>query len=168
MATTAPVVPPLATAQTAPQQQHHNHHHAAHQYNRPPRQPQLPPGWQIAWTNEGQVYYVDHNTRTTHWQLPPYALQQMAATNGGHGYAHHNGGMMNGPMRGGMAGGRARGIDNTKRKTKMCMNFEAGRCSWGANCAFAHGPQELVSGRGSSQQPQQQQQSAVTAPEASA
>jgi hypothetical protein len=57
-------------------------------------------------------------------------------------------------------GGRV-GIDNTKRKTKICMNWESGSCSWGDRCAFAHGAQELNTAvqpqDGYSQQPQQQQ-----------
>ena len=76
--------------------------------------PQLPPGWEQATTPEGQVYYIDHNTRTTHWELPQ-----------GVGF-------------------RNRGIDGAKRKTKMCMNYEMGQCRWGENCAFAHNSAELV------------------------
>lgn len=76
--------------------------------------PQLPPGWEQATTPEGQVYYIDHNTRTTHWELPQ-----------GVGF-------------------RNRGIDSAKRKTKMCMNYEMGQCRWGENCAFAHSSAELV------------------------
>eukprot|EP00758_Cryptobia_borreli_P013188 Tbor_TRINITY_DN5815_c0_g3::TRINITY_DN5815_c0_g3_i2::g.5866::m.5866 len=30
----------------------------------------LPPGWEMAISGEGQPYYIDHNTRTTHWELP--------------------------------------------------------------------------------------------------
>ena len=95
----------------------------------------LPPGWQVAYTNEGQMYYVDHNTQTTHWQLPAYAQASMAYGRGGMG------GDMYGRGRG--RPGRV-GIDHTKRKTKMCMNFESGTCSWGDRCAFAHGAHELL------------------------
>ena len=32
----------------------------------------LPHGWQKAINHEnGRIYYIDHNTRTTHWNLPP-------------------------------------------------------------------------------------------------
>lgn len=98
----------------------------------------LPPGWQVAYTNEGQMYYVDHNTQTTHWQLPAYAQASMA-------YGPGRGGAMGGDMYGRGRGRPGRvGIDHTKRKTKMCMNFESGTCSWGDRCAFAHGAQELL------------------------
>lgn len=30
----------------------------------------LPPGWEEAFMPDGRVYYLDHNTRTTHWALP--------------------------------------------------------------------------------------------------
>jgi len=30
----------------------------------------LPAGWEMRRTLEGKVYYVDHNTKTTHWNLP--------------------------------------------------------------------------------------------------
>lgn len=30
----------------------------------------LPPGWSIDWTMRGRKYYVDHNTKTTHWSHP--------------------------------------------------------------------------------------------------
>lgn len=90
----------------------------------------LPVGWQAAYTPEGQLYYVDHNTQTTHWTLPPYAQQQMYAGRG---------------ALGGRGATRGRGgIDNAKRKTKMCMNYESGACSWGDRCAFAHGSHELT------------------------
>ena len=94
----------------------------------PPMAPmqQLPPGWEMAYTPNGEIYYIDHNTRTTHWQLPAeYTMQQQMG-----GYR--------GPQR------QRRGIDRTKVKTKMCMNIEnGGTCSYGANCAFAHSSEEL-------------------------
>lgn len=88
---------------------------------------QLPPGWDIAYTPTNEVYYIDHNTRTTHWQLPAeYMMQQQM------------GGGFRGPQR------QRRGIDRSKAKTKMCMNIEnGGWCSYGANCAFAHSSEEL-------------------------
>lgn len=94
----------------------------------------LPPGWQVAYTNEGQMYYVDHNTQTTHWQLPAYAAGGMYGRGGMGDYGRAG--------RGGRPG--RVGIDHTKRKTKMCMNFESGTCSWGDRCAFAHGAHELL------------------------
>lgn len=37
----------------------------------------LPAGWQQMWdTQNHRDYYVDHNTRTTHWQLPQVIKQQ--------------------------------------------------------------------------------------------
>lgn len=33
--------------------------------------PTLPPGWEARWRNrDGRLFFVDHNTRTTHWKLP--------------------------------------------------------------------------------------------------
>lgn len=103
-------------------------------------QPNLPQGWQMAYTATGQVYYVDHNTQTTHWQPP--AIPQMMASGG---YAPRGGRGAGAPGPQGSfnnRGGRV-GIDQTKRKTKMCMNWESGSCSWGDRCAFAHGATEL-------------------------
>jgi len=52
----------------------------------------LPKGWEIRHTSDGLPYYVDHNTQTTHWDLPqdsaklprsdtaPSASQMMGAT----------------------------------------------------------------------------------------
>lgn len=31
----------------------------------------LPPGWEQKATADGKQYFVDHNTKTTHWSLPP-------------------------------------------------------------------------------------------------
>lgn len=30
----------------------------------------IPEGWQVKFTPQGKLYYVDHNTKTTHWTLP--------------------------------------------------------------------------------------------------
>ena len=30
----------------------------------------LPPGWEEKKTPDGKPYYVDHNTKTTHWERP--------------------------------------------------------------------------------------------------
>jgi hypothetical protein len=30
----------------------------------------LPPGWEQRTDGEGKVYYVDHHTKTTHWNYP--------------------------------------------------------------------------------------------------
>lgn len=91
----------------------------------------LPPGWQVAYTNTGDMYYIDHNTRTTHWQIPQELLQGFDRNAAGGGFR--------GPR-------PRRGIDRSKVKTKMCMNIEnGGKCSWGENCAFAHSSEELSS-----------------------
>ncbi len=34
----------------------------------------LPDGWEIQTTNEGVPYYIDHNSKTTHWNLPKTPL----------------------------------------------------------------------------------------------
>ena len=41
------------------------------------------PGWEARKDAKGKVYYVDHNTRTTHWKLPPAARAATTATEGG-------------------------------------------------------------------------------------
>ena len=33
----------------------------------------LPPNWEVKLNPEGKPYYVDHNTRTTHWAPPEAA-----------------------------------------------------------------------------------------------
>lgn len=30
----------------------------------------LPPGWSVDLTLRGRKYYIDHNTKTTHWSHP--------------------------------------------------------------------------------------------------
>ena len=30
----------------------------------------LPQGWSVNYTGEGRAFYIDHNTRTTHWSMP--------------------------------------------------------------------------------------------------
>lgn len=120
-------------------------------------QPNLPPGWQMAYTAQGQVYYVDHNTQTTSWTPPAMPQQQQqqmgynGAPRGGRGGAW--GAQAPGMVGVGGRGGRV-GIDQTKRKTKMCMNWESGSCSWGERCAFAHGAVELNPMRPDQQQTQ--------------
>jgi hypothetical protein len=103
----------------------------------------------MAYTSTGQVYYVDHNSQTTHWQ-PPQMQSNVVPPQG------YGGGQRGGRGGGGTPvgappgapggfnprGGRV-GIDQAKRKTKMCMNWESGSCSWGDRCAFAHGAVEL-------------------------
>ena len=46
-----------------------------HQLGGPPPPPgdqetPLPPGWSVGWTQRGRKYYIDHNTKTTHWSHP--------------------------------------------------------------------------------------------------
>ncbi len=125
------------------------------------QQPKLPPGWQLAFAPTGEPYYVDHNSRTTHWSLPAeyqqLNQQQFGEYRGRGGRGGGRGGFQanNGGRGGGLnagAGGPAgangqfvkKGIDTGKRKTKMCMNFENGSCAWGDKCAFAHGAHELL------------------------
>ena len=62
-------------------------------YYAQPQQVALPPGWQMAYTPEGQVYYVDHTTRTTHWTLPQSAQQQMGGRGRGFGGRGGRGGV---------------------------------------------------------------------------
>jgi len=39
-------------------------------YQPPSLDPPLPTGWERGMTPDGTPFYVDHNTRTTHWQAP--------------------------------------------------------------------------------------------------
>lgn len=55
----------------------------------------LPPGWEIRYTNlesgEQRKYYVDHNTQTTHWELPlPSGWEQRCDPQGRVYYIDHN------------------------------------------------------------------------------
>nr|CCC46818.1 putative zinc finger protein 2 [Trypanosoma vivax Y486] len=104
-------------------------------------QPVLPAGWQMAYTPTGQPYYMDHNTKTTHWTLP----ETVGYSLGG----YYNPVMVAGNNRGGRGRGGRGGIDQGKRKTKMCIYWEKnGECTWGERCAFAHGKDELRSSGG--------------------
>lgn len=106
----------------------------------------LPPGWHTAYTPTGEMYYIDHNTRTTHWQIPVEAMQQQVQPQqqqpqqqqqqSRYGYDRNGAGFRGMKPR--------RGIDRNKIKTKMCMNIEnGGKCLWGDRCAFAHYSEEL-------------------------
>ena len=33
----------------------------------------VPPGWEAKMTPDGKPYYIDHNTKTTHWSPPAAA-----------------------------------------------------------------------------------------------
>ncbi|XP_055331815.1 protein salvador homolog 1-like isoform X2 [Paramacrobiotus metropolitanus] len=35
-----------------------------------PEEPPLPPGWTVDYTPRGKKYYIDHNSKTTHWNHP--------------------------------------------------------------------------------------------------
>lgn len=35
-----------------------------------PEELPLPPGWSVDYTMRGRKYYIDHNTKTTHWSHP--------------------------------------------------------------------------------------------------
>lgn len=97
----------------------------------------LPPGWQMAYTPEGRAYYIDHNNKSTHWNLPSNAYQ-MPFT-----YPDRGGGGRGGNSRG---RGRGMGIDRSKQKTKLCLYWEKnGTCAFADRCAFAHGAEELQS-----------------------
>jgi len=56
--------------------QGYQHHHLAPPPGHPPGHPPaeqetpLPPGWSVGWTQRGRKYYIDHNTKTTHWSHP--------------------------------------------------------------------------------------------------
>ncbi|KAJ1460097.1 hypothetical protein M885DRAFT_426528, partial [Pelagophyceae sp. CCMP2097] len=41
----------------------------------------LPPGWEKSTNASGDVFYVDHNTRTTHWELPAVAPRAPPTSN---------------------------------------------------------------------------------------
>uniref|UniRef100_A0A667YCD5 Membrane associated guanylate kinase, WW and PDZ domain containing 1b n=1 Tax=Myripristis murdjan TaxID=586833 RepID=A0A667YCD5_9TELE len=60
-------VRPFAPCQNAPTQQ--THPHLSHP---PPEDPlgPLPENWEMAYTESGEVYFIDHNTKTTSWIDP--------------------------------------------------------------------------------------------------
>jgi len=43
-----------------------------------PAAPRLAPGWEQRSAPDGRTYYIDHNTKTTHWTLPAGAAQAAA------------------------------------------------------------------------------------------
>uniref|UniRef100_A0A7S1M504 Uncharacterized protein n=1 Tax=Neobodo designis TaxID=312471 RepID=A0A7S1M504_NEODS len=88
----------------------------------------LPPGWQVAWTVAGEQYYVDHNTKRTHWQLPSYVLAEM--------YAPLGRGVPRPPHASRVP------LDASKRNTTLCAYFARGSCAFGEKCAFLHPTQQ--------------------------
>ncbi|XP_076318606.1 scaffold protein salvador [Tachypleus tridentatus] len=40
------------------------------QQQQQPEELPLPPGWSVGYTMRGRKYYIDHNTKTTHWSHP--------------------------------------------------------------------------------------------------
>jgi hypothetical protein len=51
------------------------------------QQQQLPPGWEARVdASTGRQFYVDHNTRQTHWSLPQYQPQYGGGFSGTGGY----------------------------------------------------------------------------------
>lgn len=55
----------------------------------------LPPGWSVDYTQKGRKYYVDHNTKTTHWSHPfekeglPAGWEKMESLEHGVYYVNH-------------------------------------------------------------------------------
>jgi len=55
--------------------------------------PDLPPGWEAKRDQVGKLFYVNHNTRTTHWELPrklPNGWEQKMTRDGKKFYVDHN------------------------------------------------------------------------------
>ncbi|CAG5077531.1 Oidioi.mRNA.OKI2018_I69.PAR.g8745.t1.cds [Oikopleura dioica] len=58
----------------------------------------LPGGWDVAFTDDGQKYFVDHNTNTTHWNLPleseclPPGWEKVTSSQHGSYYVNHQNG----------------------------------------------------------------------------
>jgi hypothetical protein len=83
----------------------------------------LPPGWQVAWTAAGEQYYVDHNTRQTHWHLPHHVLVQMYAPLGTKvPKAPQNHKLPN----------------DTRYRSTVCAHFARGDCTYGDRCLYQH------------------------------
>ena len=69
---------PAQAQQYPPQQQQYPPQQQQQQYAQPPPaaaappsyEAPLPPGWEEKFTPEGKPYYVDHNTKSTHWERP--------------------------------------------------------------------------------------------------
>lgn len=47
--------------------------------------PQLPPGWEQRVADDGRPYYVDHMTKSSHWELPSVAINGGAAVSANRG-----------------------------------------------------------------------------------
>jgi len=79
-----------------PLQQHQHHQHV------PPGpgpaasdELPLPQGWSVGWTMRGRKYFIDHNTKTTHWSHPletdglPAGWEQVDSPDHGTYYLNH-------------------------------------------------------------------------------
>ena len=57
-----------------PPRSQYNLHHVSQPHVPPhvaaPGELSIPPGWSVGWTMRGRKYYIDHNTKTTHWSHP--------------------------------------------------------------------------------------------------
>ncbi|ESL10097.1 hypothetical protein TRSC58_02174, partial [Trypanosoma rangeli SC58] len=99
----------------------------------PISQPVLPSGWQMAYTATGQPYYMDHNTKTTHWTLP----ETVSYSFGGYYNPVMVAGSGSGGGGGGARGGRGvrgrggRGGIDQGTQNEMCIYWEKnGECNW--------------------------------------
>ncbi|XP_015903551.1 scaffold protein salvador [Parasteatoda tepidariorum] len=60
-----------------------------------PNELPLPPGWSVDYTMRGRKYYVDHNTKTTHWSHPlekeglPTGWERIESPDNGVYYVNH-------------------------------------------------------------------------------
>ena len=122
-----------------------------------PRSPAVPPPPYIPPTYDGQ-----HNITSPNTSGPPNAYPRSPNTRRGGGPpigaapTVSNGPIVNrgggtpvtaptggAATPGGLKGEDGEGVDPSKYKTKMCANFLNNACTWGSECAFAHGPNEL-------------------------
>ena len=46
----------------------------------------IPPGWEQCHTNNGKIYYKNHNDQSTHWNIPEEAYWSRCITNDGRTY----------------------------------------------------------------------------------
>jgi hypothetical protein len=78
---------PQPQQQQQPQQPAYQQPQQYQQQQQQQQQQQLPPGWEARVdASTGRQFYVDHNTRQTHWSLPQYQPQYGGGFSGTGGY----------------------------------------------------------------------------------
>ena len=106
----------------------------------------LPAGWEVAFDDDNDPYYVDHNSRQTY--RDPGILVRMGVMPERMLVPIETPQLRRGTQRGGQQprGGQGTGIDTRYRHTQMFRYITSGPCPYGDHCAFAHTADELRAG----------------------